>query len=90
MDLNELHQYVHDNSKCFKAYKQGLLDTKFFYPEGREQKDIEQRQQLAAKFCQGCVVQKECLDWAMATRQEYGVWGGHTEQQRKRLRKKRK
>jgi WhiB family transcriptional regulator, redox-sensing transcriptional regulator len=32
-------------------------------------------------------VAHECLEFALATNQEAGVWGGHTEDERRRLRK---
>lgn len=35
-------------------------------------------------ICHACPVRQECLDWA-TTAQEYGVWGGTTEHERRRL-----
>jgi len=34
-------------------------------------------------------VQEPCLDFALATRQIHGVWGGTTEEERQRLRRHR-
>ncbi len=39
---------------------------------------------LAARWCQGCEIQTECLDWAIKHK-EKGVWGNTTEAQRKKL-----
>jgi len=39
----------------------------------------------ALKICAGCPVQDECLDWALETRVRYGVWGGATERERRRM-----
>jgi WhiB family redox-sensing transcriptional regulator len=37
----------------------------------------------AKAVCAGCPVRRECLQFALATRQAYGVWGGMTEQERR-------
>ncbi len=39
----------------------------------------------AVKICQGCPVQAACLEWALDSRVRYGVWGGTTEGDRRRL-----
>ena len=36
----------------------------------------------AARLCEGCPVIRECLEYAVATRQSYGVWGGVSERDR--------
>ncbi len=41
----------------------------------------------AIEICKGCPVKKACLDFALATRQEDGVWGGTSERERVRLRR---
>jgi WhiB family redox-sensing transcriptional regulator len=42
----------------------------------------------ALKICRGCPVQAECLDWALEMRITYGVWGGATERDRRRILRK--
>ncbi len=37
------------------------------------------------RICAGCAVKEDCLDWALTAGMPYGVWGGTTEQQRRRL-----
>jgi WhiB family redox-sensing transcriptional regulator len=39
----------------------------------------------ALKYCNACAVREQCLDYALEARERYGVWGGTTEKQRKRL-----
>jgi WhiB family redox-sensing transcriptional regulator len=38
----------------------------------------------ARRVCNTCPVQMECLDFAIRTREEFGIWGGSTAGQRKR------
>lgn len=40
---------------------------------------------IARRICAGCPVREECLDWALEARASFGVWGGTTEQERRRL-----
>jgi WhiB family transcriptional regulator, redox-sensing transcriptional regulator len=52
------------------------VDAEIFFPEkGRSPRD-------AKKICAGCDVREQCLQWAMATNQRHGVWGGLTSQER--------
>jgi len=41
---------------------------------------------LAKSVCAGCVVRAECLTYALETEQPFGVWGGLTAIERRRLR----
>ena len=43
------------------------------------------REQQALAVCDRCPVQVECLAYAVATRQQHGVWGGKTQQELRRL-----
>ncbi len=38
----------------------------------------------AISVCNGCIVKDECLVYAVSTGQEQGVWGGKSERQRRR------
>lgn len=59
-------------------------DPEAFFPEkGGSPK-------VAKKVCVGCPVRPECLEYALATDQRFGVWGGMSEGQRRKLRKARK
>jgi WhiB family redox-sensing transcriptional regulator len=59
------------------------LDTAFFFPES----DADAEPALAV--CASCPVRDACLEFALTTRQDDGVWGGTTEAQRKRIRRRR-
>ncbi len=57
-------------------------DPDLFFPASDE------KAAAAIKICQGCPVSAECLDWALEMRITYGVWGGATERDRRRLRRR--
>ena len=64
------------------------MDTELFFPRGETGAPLEQT--VAAKaVCSGCEVRIACLEFAMATRQEYGIFGGLTEQERRTLARRR-
>jgi WhiB family redox-sensing transcriptional regulator len=44
----------------------------------------------AKTVCGDCLVRDECLEWAMATGQDAGVWGGLSEDERRALRRARR
>jgi len=39
----------------------------------------------AKKVCGGCPVKDECLQWALDRDERFGVWGGLSERERRRL-----
>ena len=59
------------------------LDTELFFP-GRGESAPE-----ATAACAACVVQAECRNYAVESRQLFGIWGGTSERQRRRLRAER-
>ena len=42
----------------------------------------------AKEICGQCDVQESCLQYALQTNQEAGIWGGYAEDERRRLRKR--
>lgn len=59
-------------------------DPDVFFPISSSGPALQQVEQ-ARKICAGCQVQQPCLDFALATGQVHGVWGGTTEEERVRL-----
>ena len=51
--------------------------------------DSESDAAPALEVCAVCPVREECLEFALTTRQYDGVWGGTTESDRKRIRRRR-
>ena len=41
------------------------------------------REEAAKRVCEECEVRTECLEYALATKEPYGIWGGLTEIERK-------
>jgi WhiB family redox-sensing transcriptional regulator len=59
-------------------------DPELFFPE----KGAASSQIRAAKrVCAACPVTAQCLDLALANRERYGIFGGYTEHERRRLKR---
>jgi WhiB family transcriptional regulator, redox-sensing transcriptional regulator len=59
-------------------------DPELFFPVsavGLSRKDIAR----AKAVCASCLVRRPCLEFALATHQVHGVWGGTTEEERRKL-----
>jgi WhiB family redox-sensing transcriptional regulator len=39
----------------------------------------------ARKICEGCDVRERCLEWALKNDEHYGVWGGKSERERRKM-----
>ena len=59
------------------------LDTAVFFPE------TEEEEATALAVCASCPVREACLEFALITRQDDGIWGGLTETERRRVRRRR-
>ncbi len=60
------------------------VDPDLFFPERgastREAKEV----------CSGCVVREECLEYALDNVEKFGIWGGLSERERRRIRRQRR
>jgi WhiB family redox-sensing transcriptional regulator len=63
-------------------------DPELFFPVGSTGPALEQLER-AKQVCHGCKVIESCLDWALETNQDAGVWGGLSEDERRSLRRSR-
>jgi WhiB family transcriptional regulator, redox-sensing transcriptional regulator len=61
------------------------VDPRLFFPVGTTREAMAQTDR-AKRVCANCPVQAPCLDWALATGQKLGVWGGTAEGERRVLR----
>ena len=41
----------------------------------------------AKRICSGCPVREECLEYALANDERFGIWGGMSERERRRLKR---
>lgn len=57
-------------------------DPDIFFPIGTTGPALEQIES-AKRICQNCNVRAQCLEWALSTGQDIGVWGGLSEEERK-------
>jgi WhiB family redox-sensing transcriptional regulator len=59
------------------------VDPDLFFPERgastREAKEV----------CRACAVRSECLEFALANGEKFGIWGGLSERERRRIRRQR-
>jgi WhiB family redox-sensing transcriptional regulator len=59
------------------------VDPDLFFPERgastREAKEV----------CRGCVVRDDCLEYALRNGEKFGIWGGMSERERRRIRRQR-
>ena len=59
------------------------VDPDLFFPERgastREAKEV----------CRGCVVQDDCFEFALSNGEKFGIWGGKSERERRRVRRQR-
>ena len=62
-------------------------DPDLFFPVGTTGPAIEQIESAKA-VCHQCEAQAPCLEYAIATNQDSGVWGGTSEEERRQLRKR--
>ncbi|WP_165777498.1 WhiB family transcriptional regulator [Amycolatopsis antarctica] len=57
-------------------------DPEAFFPE----KGGSTRE--AKRICQGCEVKDDCLEYALAHDERFGIWGGLSERERRKLKKR--
>jgi WhiB family redox-sensing transcriptional regulator len=62
------------------------VDPELFFPVGTTG-PAEAQVQAAKAICALCPVREDCLQWALDTAQDAGVWGGLSEEERRALRR---
>ena len=60
----------------------------FFYEDMERGPEKERRIEQALAICSDCPVKKTCLKFALDTDQMYGIWGGTTQEQRAKMKKR--
>ena len=73
-----------------KAACRGPESRVFFpptWPERREER--EARESRAKAICDACAGRVACLEYALTNGEKFGIWGGMSERERRRLRRAR-
>jgi len=82
MEIVDIMSGMEDRGWQSRANCMGV-DPDLFFPERgastREAKEV----------CRGCVVKDDCLDYALDNGEKFGIWGGMSERERRRLRRAR-
>jgi WhiB family redox-sensing transcriptional regulator len=74
-DMNEEQEWQ-DRALCAQT------DPEAFFPE----KGGSTRE--AKRICQVCEVRSECLEYALGNDERFGIWGGLSERERRKLKKR--
>ena len=75
---HEHDETIEPNAWMIDARCRGLAPTEFFPSASR---GVETAQHI----CADCPVRVECLEYALTNHMKYGVWGGVSERERRRL-----
>jgi WhiB family transcriptional regulator, redox-sensing transcriptional regulator len=70
-----------------KAVCRDEEDPELWFPIGTSGPALLQVEQAKA-VCRRCSVSDECLRWALESGQDFGVWGGMSEQERRALKRR--
>jgi WhiB family redox-sensing transcriptional regulator len=82
--LHERFDMESDDEDDDQWQERGLCaqtDPEAFFPE----KGGSTRE--AKRICQGCEVRDRCLEYALANDERFGIWGGLSERERRRLKR---
>jgi WhiB family redox-sensing transcriptional regulator len=64
-------------------------DLNLFFPISTVGAAAARQAEAAKEICRACPVQQSCLEWALDVGPEFGIFGGRTEVERRRLRSRR-
>jgi WhiB family redox-sensing transcriptional regulator len=84
LDAFELLEALCDNDEAEDWQDRALCaetDPESFFPE----KGGSTRE--AKRICSGCEVRAECLEYALAHDERFGIWGGLSERERRKLKR---
>lgn len=81
--LVDIEQWLARPAWMARAACRGMAarDDVFFPPRGEATGP-------AKAICRGCPVRFDCLDYAMINGERHGIWGGLSERERRRLRRR--
>ena len=78
------HRYASSDQRRWQEQANCLgVDPDLFFPE----RGASTRE--AKAVCRGCEVRGDCLEYALAHGEKFGIWGGLSERERRRVRRQR-
>jgi LuxR family maltose regulon positive regulatory protein len=82
--MHELFRRVPEEERRWQERANCLgVDPELFFPE----RGASTRE--AKSVCAGCAVRLDCLEYALRNHEKFGIWGGLSERERRRLRRRR-
>jgi WhiB family redox-sensing transcriptional regulator len=81
VEMEPIHRWQH-RAAC------AAEDPELFFPLGTTGPAVQQIE-TAKQVCRRCEVADCCLDWALRSGQDAGIWGGLDELERRALRRSR-
>jgi WhiB family redox-sensing transcriptional regulator len=82
LEIPPLSAVVGGEDLSWQAYANCLgVDPDLFFPE----RGASTRE--AKAVCRRCIVRTECLEYALQNAEKFGIWGGLSERERRRIRK---
>lgn len=82
--MSDLDEIVNDRPAWWSWGACNGLPLDLFFPQQGE--DVTG----AKRVCAGCVVRQQCLEYALANGERWGIWGGLSENERRAIRRRRK
>jgi len=70
------------------AFCKGMTVDTFYPSPDATDGERERVEEAAKKICRLCPSREACLDWALRWPETTGVWGGHTETERRTLQRR--
>jgi WhiB family transcriptional regulator, redox-sensing transcriptional regulator len=67
-----------------------FVDPELFFPSGDKSEAALASIEAAKQVCAICVVRVPCLEFALENREGDGIWGGATEEERRRILRQRR
>ena len=80
--FNKARQYDSGNWRNDAACRE--TDPNLFFPVGASGPAVEQIANAKA-ICSNCLARVACLKYALDSHQDYGIWGGTTEEERRKI-----
>ena len=82
--MRDITSVIAEGDRSWQDYANCLgVDPDLFFPErGASTKE-------AKEVCRGCVVRAQCLEYALENSEKFGIWGGMSERERRRIRRQR-